>query len=374
MNQDKKETGGEKLSVIIAGGGTGGHLFPGIAVGKEITKRFPGSDILFVTAGRELETRILERTGFRQESVMVEGIKGKGITGTLKSLAKLPLSLFQSLAVIKRVMPDIILGVGGYSSGPLCLSGWLSRVPVVIHEQNSYPGLTNRLLSRIADRVFISFEESRDCFPSGKLLLTGNPVRDEFTKGVITPPEKEHDFTIFITGGSQGAVAVNTVFLESLEIMYKKGVRPNVIHHTGQYDYDRIMKVYKEKGLDGELIPFIEDMVDTYNRADIFIGRAGAGTIFELAATGTPAVLIPLPNSANRHQESNAKALVNIGGAEMYIQDQLTGEVLADKLMEYMNNRGLLVNMSKNVRKAAKINAAEQIVDEMYRLIGKGNS
>lgn len=366
MNEEE-----EKFSVIIAGGGTGGHLFPGIAVGREIVKKFPGADILFVTAGRELETQILERESFRQESITVEGLKGKGILGSLKSLFKLPLSLFQSLALIKKISPDIVLGVGGYSSGPLCLSGWLKKIPVVIHEQNSYPGLTNRLLSRIADRVFISFEESRDYFPSGELMLTGNPVRDEFTGGSSAPVDKERSFTIFITGGSQGAVAVNTVFIKALGILNKRGVRPGVIHHTGQYDYDRVVSTYSEKGLDGELIPFIEDMAGTYDKADIFIGRAGAGTIFELAATGTPAILIPLPNSANRHQESNARALVNVGGAEMYSQDQLTGQELADRLMGYMNERSILVKMSENVRKAAKIDAAIKIADEMSGLIGK---
>lgn len=364
--------GEENLRVIIAGGGTGGHLFPGIAVGREVVKKFPGADILFVTAGRELETQILEGTGFRQESITVEGLKGKGILGSLKSLFKLPLSLFQSLSLIKKISPDIILGVGGYSSGPVCFSGWLKRVPVVIHEQNSYPGLTNRLLSRIADRVFISFEESRDYFPSGELMLTGNPVRDDFKAGGIARAEKDGSFTIFITGGSQGAVAVNTVFLKALEILNERGVRPGVIHHTGQYDYERVVSEYRKKGLDGELKPFIEDMADTYRRADIFIGRAGAGTIFELAATGTPAILIPLPNSANNHQESNARALVNVGGAEVYNQAQLTGEELAGRLMSYMGDQTLLVNMSENVRKAAKIDAAEKIADEMRGIIGKG--
>ncbi len=366
------EKGEKKLNVIIAGGGTGGHLFPGIAVAKEISKRFHGSNILFVTAGRDLETRILKRAGFSQESIAVEGIKGKGVLGSIRSLFKLPLSLFQSLAVIKRFSPDIILGVGGYSSGPLCLSGRLKKVPVVIHEQNSYPGLTNRFLCRIADRVFISFEESRDFFSSGKLILTGNPVRHEFTEGHVAPEVKGRDFTIFITGGSQGAMAVNTVFIESLEILNKRGLRPAVIHHTGNYDYDRIVNAYKERGLEGELTPFIEDMADAYNRADIFIGRGGAGTIFELAATGTPSILIPLPNSANRHQELNARALVNAGGGEVYIQDTLTGEVLADRLAEYMNNRSLLVTMAENVRKVAKTDAAEKIVDEMFSLVKKG--
>jgi UDP-N-acetylglucosamine--N-acetylmuramyl-(pentapeptide) pyrophosphoryl-undecaprenol N-acetylglucosamine transferase len=346
-------------------------LFPGIAVGNEFKRRCPDSEILFVTAGREIESRILNKAGFRQECLNVEGIKGKGIVKALLSLFKLPGSLFQSIGIIKRTAPAIILGVGGYSSGPLCMSGKLMRVPVVIHEQNSYPGLTNRLLSRVVDRIFISFEESRGHFPEGKFYMTGNPVRDVFAKETESRARQKDVFTIFVTGGSQGAVAVNSVFIEALGIMKEKGIIPGVIHHAGQYDYERVVKEYKEQGLEGEISAFIDDMPRAYESADIFIGRAGAGTIFELAAMGRPAVLIPLPASANNHQVSNAMALVRAGGAEMMMQDMLDGEKLAEKLIEFMNNRVLLKNMGENSRKVARLDAAQVIADQMCKLTGE---
>jgi UDP-N-acetylglucosamine--N-acetylmuramyl-(pentapeptide) pyrophosphoryl-undecaprenol N-acetylglucosamine transferase len=370
MNQEKKETGEKKLRIIIAGGGTGGHLFPGIAVGNEFKKKFPGSNVLFVTAGRQIESQILNRAGFRQECLSVEGIKGKGLVKSCLSLFKLPLSLFQSVGIIKRFSPHIILGVGGYSSGPLCLSGRLMSVPVAIHEQNSYPGLTNRLLSRVVDRIFISFEESMKYFSAGKFSLTGNPVRDVFKTHTKKLERKKEDFTIFVTGGSQGAVAVNSVFIDALTVMNARGIIPRVIHHAGYFDYERVVKEYNERGLRGDVSAFIDNMPEAYESADIFIGRSGAGTIFELAAMGRPAILIPLPGSANNHQVSNAMALVRTGGAEMMTQDRLDGSVLAEKLMELMNNRNLLVTMGENSRKAARLDAAEVIVDQMSKMIG----
>ncbi|MBN1905411.1 MAG: undecaprenyldiphospho-muramoylpentapeptide beta-N-acetylglucosaminyltransferase [Deltaproteobacteria bacterium] len=357
--------------MIIAGGGTGGHLFPGIAVGNEFRNRYPGTDILFVTAGKELETQILDRAGFRQECLTVKGIKGKGMLETLMALLKLPLSLFQSLAIIRRVSPDIILGVGGYSSGPLCLAGRLMGIPVVIHEQNSYPGVTNRLLSRIADRVFISFEESRHCFSSGTILLTGNPVRDLFKGGAKPLATEKGSLTIFVTGGSQGAVAVNTLFLDALTVMKDRGILPEVIHHTGHRDYERVQSEYIKRGLKGLITPFIDNMREAYEQADIFIGRAGAGTIFELAAMGRPSILIPLPGSANNHQESNAMALVRSGGAVMLNQQGADGNMLAEKIMGFNNDRGLLISMGDSCKKQARADAAREIVDEMCKLIGK---
>ncbi len=338
---------------------------------NEFKDRFPGSDILFVTAGKEIESRILDKAGFRQECLTVEGIKGRGIIKSLVSLFKLPGSLFQSIGIIKRFSPDIILGVGGYSSGPLCLSGKFMRIPVVIHEQNSFPGLTNRLLSRVVDRIFISFKESEEHFPAGKCFMAGNPVREGFKKDKITLAGKKEDFTIFVTGGSQGAVAVNSVFIEALAIMKGRGLTPEVIHHAGQFDYERVMKEYKERGLKGGVSSFIDDMPEAYEKADIFIGRAGAGTIFELAAMGRPAILIPLPTSANNHQVSNAMALVKAGGAEMMMQGELDGEKLAEKLIEFMDNRDQLVNMGENSRKCARLDAAKVIADQMYKLTGK---
>ncbi|NLA75663.1 MAG: undecaprenyldiphospho-muramoylpentapeptide beta-N-acetylglucosaminyltransferase [Deltaproteobacteria bacterium] len=365
------ETGEKKLKIIIAGGGTGGHLFPGIAVGNEFRNRDPGTDILFVTAGRELETQILEKAGFRQECLLVQGIKGKGIKETLIALFKLPLSLFQSLSIIRKTRPDIVLGVGGYSSGPLCLAGRLMGRPVVIHEQNSYPGVTNRLLSRIADRVFISFEESRDYFPSGTILMTGNPVREVFKQEARPPAPEKGPLTIFVTGGSQGAVAVNTLFIEALAVMKEEGILPEVIHHSGYRDYERVQREYTKKGLKGLITPFIDNMREAYDQADLFIGRAGAGTIFELAAMGRPSILIPLPDSANNHQESNAMALVSSGGAIMLEQKNTHAKMLAEKIIELNNNRGLLVKMGECCKKKARPDAARDIADEMCRLTGR---
>ncbi len=324
-----------------------------------------------MTAGRELESQILKKAGFRQERLTVEGIKGKGLIKTLISVLKLPGSLFQSMRIIRKVSPDIILGVGGYSSGPLCLSGKLMGIPVVIHEQNSFPGLTNRMLSRVVDEVFISFEESREHFSARTINLTGNPVRDVFTRGAKPISPEKDEFTIFVTGGSQGAAAVNTVFIEALSIMKEKGIIPVVIHHTGHLDYERVKKEYDRRDLRGVITPFIDDMREAYETSDIFIGRAGAGTIFELAVMGRPAILIPLPNSANNHQVSNAISLVRSGGAIMMLQDGLEGEKLAEKLMELANNRSMLVNMGINSMKAAKPDAAKVIADEMCKLIGK---
>jgi UDP-N-acetylglucosamine--N-acetylmuramyl-(pentapeptide) pyrophosphoryl-undecaprenol N-acetylglucosamine transferase len=366
----EKETGEKRLKVIIAGGGTGGHLFPGIAVGNEFRNRSQRTHILFVTAGKELETRILEKDGFMQESLTVKGIKGKGVKETLMALLKLPMSLFQSMGIIRRVSPDIILGVGGYSSGPLCLAGRLMGIPVVIHEQNSYPGITNRLLSRVADRVFISFEESRKHFSSGRIVLTGNPVRDVFKGGAKPLATDKDTLTIFVTGGSQGAVAVNTLFMDALNIMKDKGIMPEVIHHTGHLDYERVKNEYGRRGLNGLITPFIDDMRDAYERADIFIGRAGAGTIFELAAMGRPSILIPLPGSANNHQESNAMALVRAGGAVMMPQHELDGKKLAEKLMELKDDRGALIKMGLSSMELARVDAAKAIVDGMCNLTG----
>lgn len=361
----------KNLRIIIAGGGTGGHLFPGIAVANEFKNMFPEVNILFVTAGREIESQILEKAGFRQECLNVEGLKGKGMVSFLVSLFKLPVSLFQSIGIIKRFSPDIIMGVGGYSSGPLCLSGKLMRVPVVIHEQNSYPGFTNRILSRIVDRIFISFDESREHFPSGRFYMAGNPVRDIFMSGAKLLDRQKDVFTIFVTGGSQGAVAVNSVFIEALDIMKAKGINPVVIHHAGQYDYERVVKEYSDRGLKGEISAFIDDIPKAYESADIFIGRAGAGTIFELAAMGRPAILIPLPTSANNHQVLNAMALVKAGGAEMMMQNELDGEKLAEKLIEFMNNRDLLLEMAENSKRVARLNAAKVIAEQMIKLIDK---
>ena len=365
----KEEAGASVFRCIIAGGGTGGHLFPGIAVAGELGKRFKNSEILFLVGKRRMETEILSSYGYNVISIDVEGIKGRGWEKGLAVLLKLPKSLFQSLGIIKKFSPSLVFGVGGYSSGPLCLAARLMGVPTAIHEQNSRPGLTNRLLSRFADHVFISFEESRSFFKSGSVLLTGNPVRSELFSRSGIMRKKKGSFTILVVGGSQGAQAVNEKFAEAFKYLTVRGRPPEVIHQTGQPDYNRTVEDYRKKGIKGELSPFIKDMSSAYERADLVVSRAGATTIFELAALGKPSVLIPYPYAADGHQEINARSLVRVGGAEMILQDELTGGGLACVLMKYMDDGMLLEAMGKKARVVGRRDAAEVIVDNLVKMI-----
>ncbi|MFC1863730.1 undecaprenyldiphospho-muramoylpentapeptide beta-N-acetylglucosaminyltransferase [Thermodesulfobacteriota bacterium] len=358
----------DEIKMIIAGGGTGGHLFPGLAIGKEIAERYERSEIVFITGLRKIEAEIIERSGFKQESINIEGLKGRGWKGGLRALTRIPLGLYNSVRIIKRMSPNIVLGVGGYSSGPACLAAKLLGVPTAVHEQNSYPGLTNRLLCRFVDRVFISFEESRKYFSGGSIYLTGNPVRRELIESVRDHVSSEGSFTILVMGGSQGARAINKAFIASLEILTRRGKEPLVIHQTGERDIKDVLNDYKLKGLKGEVYPFIQDMAATYQKADIVVNRAGATTISELAALGKPSILIPYPYATNRHQDTNAQILAGSGGAVVLAQDGLTGESLADILMKYMDDRKALLRMGKQARKVGRPEAVRVIADEIENM------
>ena len=366
--REQVEIDREKWRIIISGGGTGGHLFPGLAVGEEICRRRPKSEILFITGRRKMERFVMERSGFLHASIAVEGIKGRGWVRGTAVMLKLPLGFLQSLFLIKRFSPHLVIGVGGYSSGPACLAAWVLGLPTAIHEQNSFPGLTNRLLCRVVDRVFISFEESRDHFPGGKLLLTGNPIRQDLLKRSGPSKGSDGEFTVLAVGGSQGARAINDAMLEALEILKGWGINPRVIHQTGEKDFERAREAYEGRGLRGDVMPFINDMAEAYGQADIVIGRAGASTVSELAALGIPSVLIPYPHAANRHQETNALLLVRAGGADMILQEDLTGRKLADLLEGYMNNQKILEEMGRKAEKVGRRDAAEVIVDHLEAL------
>jgi len=360
-----------EIRIIMAGGGTGGHLFPGVAVGKEIEKRYRRSTTLFVTGRRKMASDILTRSGFRQASISVEGIKGRGWKKGLMVLLKLPYSLFQSIFIIKRFSPQLVLGVGGYSAGPLCLAARIMRVPTAIHEQNSFPGLTNRLLCRVVDRVFISFEESRRHFSGGSLLMTGNPIREELVEEGGEDEKAGRGFVILVVGGSQGARPINRAFVKALEVLKQKRRDPLVIHQTGETDYAHVAEEYGRKGLKGDIRPFIKDMAWAYHSADIVVSRAGATTISELAALGKPSILIPYPFAANSHQETNAGMLVQVGGAEVIIQRDLSGEGLAEILLRYMDDKKALEKMGQQAQKVGRPNASKVIVDHLVEMMNR---
>jgi UDP-N-acetylglucosamine--N-acetylmuramyl-(pentapeptide) pyrophosphoryl-undecaprenol N-acetylglucosamine transferase len=250
----------------------------------------------------------------------------------------------------------------------------IKGIPTAIHEQNSYPGITNRLLSGLVDRVFVSFEESVTHLRGHSQILTGNPVREELFEDSNTKPKDEDRFTILVLGGSQGAMAINRAFAEALEFLNKRGRHPEVIHQTGKTDYVRVAEDYQKRGLKGELAPFIQDMTKAYHRADLVVSRAGASTLFELAALGKPSVLIPYPHATNQHQDINARSLVRLGGAEMIQQKDLSGKTMAQLLMKYMHSRADLEEMGMRAMKMGRRDAARVIVDHLVEMVEEKRS
>jgi UDP-N-acetylglucosamine--N-acetylmuramyl-(pentapeptide) pyrophosphoryl-undecaprenol N-acetylglucosamine transferase len=263
--------------------------------------------------------------------------------------------------------------VGGYASGPVCLAARTLGVPTAIQEQNSYPGLTNRLLCRIVDRVFISFEESRAGFPAGRLVLTGNPVRQEVLRVEPRPVDPARPLSVLVVGGSQGARAVNTAVADALVLVKRREADVRVVHQTGDADYERVLGMYTERGLRGVVTPFIEDMAGAYARADLVVGRAGASTVTELAALGKPSILIPFPHAANNHQVTNARALADAGGAVLLLQKDLDGPSLADLLIRYAADREPLRRMAARVLEKARPEATKAIVDQLEALMSRGS-
>jgi UDP-N-acetylglucosamine--N-acetylmuramyl-(pentapeptide) pyrophosphoryl-undecaprenol N-acetylglucosamine transferase len=363
--------GGKGYRVLIAGGGTGGHLFPGLATAREIVQRRPDAEILFVTGNRPMERHILERSGFRQASIQVEGLMGRGWRKGARVVLALPRSFFQARRVLRSFSPVAVLGVGGYSSGPVCVAARTLKIPTAVHEQNSFPGLTNRLLCRIVDRVFISFEESRAKFPTGTLVFTGNPVREELLQAERPLRSEDGAFSVLVVGGSQGARAVNTAVVAALGILKKKGRAIRVVHQTGKGDYERVLRLYTELGLRGVVTPFIDDMAEAYLETDLVVGRAGASTVAELASLGKPSVLVPYPYATNNHQVTNARALSDAGGAVLLLQSELSGRSLAHVLARLDSDREALREMGERARDRKHPEAARAIVDGLEALTAR---
>ena len=366
---------GGELRIIIAGGGTGGHLFPGIAIAQELKKRCQEAHILFVVGRRKMERDIILKAGFEVRSIDVEGLVGKDLVHLIRAFFKVIISTIQSLSIMRTFKPHLTVGVGGYTSGPVCLMGWFFRVPTAIHEQNSIPGITNRILAPLMKKVFISFEESRLYFETKKLFLSGNPIRDEimnpkvFSKRVSESDPIQKKFVILVMGGSQGARAINKAVLFALKELKKESVIPFMIHQTGSQELEKVAAEYNEIGIEGEVTAFIDNIANAYARADLVICRAGATTIAELAALGKPSILVPYPYATHKHQDFNAKALAAFGGADIILQKDLNGTTLAKKIRRYMEEPDALKQMSLFALKAGRPQAKEIIVEELIKLL-----
>jgi UDP-N-acetylglucosamine--N-acetylmuramyl-(pentapeptide) pyrophosphoryl-undecaprenol N-acetylglucosamine transferase len=356
--------------LIVAGGGTGGHLFPGIAVAQVFRSRQADNQVLFVNAGRPLEVGVLSHLGWAHQAITIEGIKGRGRWQQLTAACKIPGAIRRASGIVKRFQADIVLGVGGYSAGPVVTAARLRGIPTVLHEQNRLPGVTNRMLGRLVDRIYLTFDESREYFDAAKVRVSGNPVRDEILCLASRPVEvaEQGPFTLLVAGGSQGAHAINQAVVEALpELKQLEAIR--CVHQTGPQDEQMVREAYHQAGVEARVQAFFDDMADQYAQADMILCRAGATTVAEITVAGKAAIFVPFPHAADDHQTQNAMALADIGAAEMIRQQELTGPLLAGMVRGYMQNRVLLTEMAAKARALGRPDAAKVIVDDMYTLL-----
>lgn len=365
----------EGLRLLVAGGGTGGHLFPGIAVAEKFLEQIPNSMVTFVSTGRAIDKKVLADRQFQVEKITAYGLKGKSFGDRVRALTALPMAFFSAMGIIRRFRPHIVLGVGGYITGPVLVAAWFLGVPGCIHEQNSVPGLTNRLLGRFVRRIFLSLPGAAAYFPCGRTVMTGNPVRDELVHSGAAHSKEESHPTLLVLGGSQGAHRVNelvTGAIKEIKSQLPGGFR--VIHQAGAQDEQAVRAEYAEMGVAADVTAFITDMATAYRQATLIVSRAGATTVAEIAVCGKPAVFIPYPFAADDHQRKNAEYFVENGAAKMYDQVTLTPEKLGEEIVCLFKNGGVRMGMAAKVLQLAVPDAAENIIAQCRLLAGREKS
>ena len=357
------------MRVLIAAGGTGGHIYPGIAVAKEIMRRDPGSVVRFVGTARGLENRVVPNAGFELSLIESTGLKNVGLAARARGLLVLPKSFIAARRLIREFRPDIVIGAGGYVSGPVLLTASLMRRPTLVMDSNALPGFTNRVLARFVDKAAVSFAEAMSFFP-GKAVLTGNPVRGEFFEVSEKTPDPKH-VSLLVFGGSQGARAMNEAMIAALAHLVSEKGRLRITHQTGTADVATVQRGYGEASWSEnvEVKAYIDDMVSEFAKADLIVSRAGATTTAELLAAGKAAIMIPFPLAADDHQRKNAEALQAAGAARMILQKDLSGETLANEIRTLLTTPEKLSEMENAARKLARRDAAEKTVDLIEELV-----
>ncbi|PRQ07961.1 undecaprenyldiphospho-muramoylpentapeptide beta-N-acetylglucosaminyltransferase [Enhygromyxa salina] len=365
------------LRVMIAGGGTGGHLFPGIALAEQVMAS--GGEVRFVGTERGIEARVVPELGYGLDLIEVSGIKGRGLRGLISGLLRLPKAWLSSRRLIRAFNPDVVVGVGGYASGPLVATAWMMRRPTAILEQNSVPGITNRILGKLVRRVFTSFPDPTGHFPAHKLVRAGNPIRaaliERLEQARATAPATgqamgERPPRLFVFGGSQGAQALNTAMIESAAALATALPGLEIWHQTGTSELERVRAGYASAGLStprANVVAFIKDMSEPYAWCDLVLCRAGATSLSELAAVGCPALLVPFPHATDDHQTHNARSLVEVGAARMVAERELDGARLVAELTGLLGAPEQLADMREKMLGAAKPRAAADI----YRSLGE---
>lgn len=367
------DTQEHNIRLIITGGGTGGHLFPGISLAQAMMQSYPDSEVLYIGTERKVDKTGLTGLGFTVKTIRSQGIKGKSSAAKIIALLRQPAALLEAMRIIRQFKPDLVFGVGGYVTVPVILGARFLGITTCIHEQNSIPGLANRMLGHLSHRIFVSLPGSEKYFPASKTVLSGNPVRKSIIKAASQRHNKkqnERPLTLLILGGSQGARRLNSIVLEAAEkhllSMYP---RPNIIHQTGEHDEPQVRMKYKELGINARVQSFFKDMAEIYSEADLVVSRAGATTLAELTVFSKPVILVPYPYAADNHQEINGEYLVRAGGGLMFKQSDLDGEKLGLEIKRLLSDKELLAEMSAKSGGTAKPEATETIVTSCIELL-----
>jgi len=352
--------------MLFAAGGTGGHLFPGVAV-AEAARREVGAEILFVGTQNGMEKEMIPRLGFALRFIPAEQLRGRNWRGVVRSLWAACRAVGVAWRVVREFAPNLIFSIGGYASGPTVLVGWLRRIPCVLLEPNAIPGMTNKLLGRLATKVCVGFPQTAKFFPAHKAAYTGNPVRWN-----VTPPQTQavpsltqsERFTLLIFGGSAGAHRLNQTLPQALGLLKKDPDELRIVHQTGKTDHAEVSAAYAQLGIQAEVVPFINAMREMYLAADLVVCRAGATTVAELTSLGKPAILVPYPYAVDDHQRANAEILVEAGAARMLLDAELTPEQVCKELRLLMTDRDQLAAMARATAALGRLDATAAVVRE----------
>lgn len=354
------------MKLLIAGGGSGGHVFPAIAIAREWLSRGKEREVVLVGTQRGLEMKLVPQAGLPLETLRVAGLKGKGGATLVKNLAMLGPGLIDAFTVLRKHRPVAAFGVGGYAAGPMLLATWLKRVPNVIFEPNAEPGFTNRVLAKLSSRVAAGFEVSARALGQ-KAVVTGNPVRPEFFDIAQRTPQKP--YRLLITGGSQGALAINRTFVDAMDRLVTRKSELAIVHQTGERDYNAVRTAYARREYAAEVVPFLSNMAERFAWADVIVCRAGAITASELAAAGRAAVFIPFGAATDSHQLRNAQEMVRAGAGRVIPETELTAERLTSEIFSLLDQPGEIERMSAAARSLARPNAARDIVNIIERVV-----
>jgi UDP-N-acetylglucosamine--N-acetylmuramyl-(pentapeptide) pyrophosphoryl-undecaprenol N-acetylglucosamine transferase len=360
-----------QLRVIIAGGGTGGHLYPGIAVARELLSRMPAAEISFAGTQSGIEARVVPKEGFPLDCIRSQGLKGKSLSSRLRGLTLIVPSLLDAWALVSKRRPHLVIGVGGYSSGPVVLMAALRRVPTMLLEQNAMPGLTNRLLAPFVGAAALTYPSTTAMF-GPRAFVSGNPVRPELFEAAGVDADAGHEAgaiaNVLVFGGSQGAHAINVAMVEAAHELAAHGSGLRLTHQTGARDLEMVREAYGQAGLEADIAPYYDDMAVRIQRADLVVSRAGASTLAELTAAGKAAILVPLPTAADDHQRRNAEAMAEAGAAELLPQSSLSGPLLAERILSLARHADSRARMAGAARALARPDAARVIVDRALAL------